>query len=138
MYLDGNDELYTDIEDEYREAIRDDVDYCLDEMLENLGIDPEYIDEYEREDLISEVSAWDKADLVKSLAENTPQRLLRTNSSYLEDAYENGEGEYGSPEWYDSISSAVWDRDVVGVMDWESEEQMNQDKADLPGGVQGD
>ena len=38
-----------------------------------MGIDPEYVDEYEREDLISEVSGWDEADLVKSLAENTPQ-----------------------------------------------------------------
>ncbi len=137
MYLDGDDDLYTDIEDDYREAIRDDVDNCLDEMLEKVGIDPEYVDEYEREDLISEVSGWDEADLVKSLAENTPQRLLRTNSSYLEDAYENAEGEYGSPEWFDSISSAVWDRDVVGVMDWESEEQKSQDKADFQAAFRG-
>lgn len=78
--------------------------------------------------MISVVMSYDECDLVKALAENTPQRLLRTNSSYLGEAYDNAEGKYGSREWYDSISSAVWERDVVGVMDWESEEQKAEDK----------
>ena len=128
MYLDGDDDLYDLVYEDRQEAVYNDVDGCLDGMLEKVGIDPEYIDDDDRDEMISVVMSYDECNLVETLAENTPQRLLRTNSSHLGEAYDNAVGKYGSREWYDSISSAVWERDVVGVMDWESEEQKAEDK----------
>lgn len=128
MYLDGDDELYGIIYDDMQESIWADVDYCLDGMLEKIGIDPECIDDDDRSEMISTVMSNDEADWVQDLAENTPQRFLRANNVTLGEAYENASGERGSDEWYDSISSVVWDRDVVGIMDWESPEQKAEDK----------
>lgn len=128
MYLDGDSELYSTIHDDMQESIYNDVDNCLDVILKKVGIDPEYVDDDVREELISTVMSNDEADIVQRLAENTPQRFLRANNTTLDEAYENASGERGSAEWYDSISSAVWDRDVVDVMDWESPEQKAEDK----------
>lgn len=130
MYLDGDSELelYNSIYDNMRDSIWDDVDDCLDGMLEKIGIDPDDIDTEERADMIASVMSYDEADIVQRLAENTPQRFLRANNTTLDDAYENASGECGSDEWYDSISSAVWDRDIKGVMEWESAEQEAEDK----------
>lgn len=128
MYLDGDSELYSTIYDDMQESIYNDVDNCLDVILKKVGIDPEYIDDDVREELITLVMHNDKADLVQRLAENTPQRFLRANNTALDDAYENASGERGSDEWYDSISSAVWDRDIKGVMEWDSPEQEAEDK----------
>lgn len=131
MYLDGDDELelYNIIYDNMNESIWTDVDDCLDGMLEKIGIDPDDIDTEERSDMIASVMSYDEADIVERLAENTPQRFLRANNTTLDDAYENAIGETGSDEWYDSISSAVWDRDIKGVMEWDSAEQEAEDKA---------
>lgn len=131
MYLDGDNELelYNSIYDNMHESIWTDVDDCLDGMLEKIGIDPDDIDTEERSDMIASVMSYDEADFVQRLAENTPQRFLRANNTTLDDAYENASGERGSDEWYDSISSAVWDRDIKGVMEWESAEQEAEDKA---------
>lgn len=130
MYLDGDNELelYNIIYENMHESIWTDVNDCLDGMLEKIGIDPDDIDTEERADMIASVMSYDEADFVQRLAENTPQRFLRANNTTLDEAYENASGERGSAEWYDSISSAVWDRDVVGVMDWESDEQKAEDK----------
>lgn len=128
MYLDGDSELYGTIYDDMQESIYNDADNCLDVILEKVGIDPEYIDDEVREELITLVMHRDKADIVQRLAENTPQRFLRANNTTLDDAYENAIGERGSDEWYDSISSAVWDRDIKGVMEWDSPEQEAEDK----------
>lgn len=130
MYLDGDSELelYNIIYDNMHESIWTDVDDCLDGMLEKIGIDPDDIDTEERADMIASVMSYDEADIVERLAENTPQRFLRANNTTLDEAYENASGERGSDEWYDSISSAVWDRDVKGVMEWESAEQEAEDK----------
>lgn len=131
MYLDGDDELelYNIIHDNMNEFIWTDVDDCLDGMLEKIGINPDDIDTEERSDMIASVMSYDEADIVQRLAENTPQRFLRANNTTLDDAYENASGERGSDEWYDSISSAVWDRDIKGVMEWDSAEQEAEDKA---------
>lgn len=129
MYLDGDHDLFTSVYDDMQEAIYIDVDNCLDGMLEKIGVDPEYVDDDERADLISTVMSYDEADIVQRLAENTPQRFLRANNTTLDDAYENASGERGSDEWYDSISSAVWDRDIKRVMEWDSVEQEAEDKA---------
>lgn len=129
MYLDGDHDLFTSVYDDMQEAIYIDVDNCLDGMLEKIGVDPEYVDDDERADLISTVMSYDEADIVQRLAENTPQRFLRANNTTLDDAYENASGEPGSDEWYDSISSAVWDRDIKGVMEWDSVEQEAEDKS---------
>lgn len=131
MYLDGDDELelYNIIYDNMYDSIWNDVDDCLDGMLEKIGIDPDDIDTEERSDMITSVMSYDEADIVQRLAENTPQRFLRANNTTLDDAYENAIGEPGSDEWYDSISSAVWDRDIKGVMEWDSAEQEAEDKA---------
>lgn len=131
LYLDGDNELelYNIIQDNMNESIFSDVDDCLDDMLRKIGIDPDDIDEAERTDMICAVMSYDEADLVQKLAENTPQRFLRANNTTLDDAYENAIGEPGSAEWYDSISSAVWDRDIKDVMEWDSAEQEAEDKA---------
>ena len=131
MYLDGDSELelYNIIYDNMNESIWTDVDNCLDGMLEKIGIDPDDIDTEERADMIASVMSYDEADIVQRLAENTPQRFLRANNTTLDDAYENASGEPGSAEWYDSISSVVWDRDIKGVMEWDSAEQEAEDKA---------
>ena len=131
MYLDGDSELelYNIIYDNMHESIWTDVDDCLDGMLEKIGIDPDDLDEDERVDMIALVMSYDEDDFVQMLAENTPQRFLRANNTTLDDAYENASGEPGSDEWYDSISSAVWDRDIKGVMEWDSAEQEAEDKA---------
>lgn len=130
MYLDGDSELelYNIIYDNMHESIWTDVDDCLDGMLEKIGIDPDDIDTEERSDMIASVMSYDEADIVQRLAENTPQRFLRANNTTLDDAYENASGEPGSDEWYDSISSAVWDRDIKDVMEWETAEQEAEDK----------
>lgn len=130
MYLDGDDELelYNIIYDNMYENIWTDVDDCLDGMLEKIGIDPDDLNEDERVDMIALVISYDEDDFVQRLAENTPQRFLRANNTTLDDAYENASGEPGSDEWYDSISSAVWDRDIKGVMEWETAEQEAEDK----------
>lgn len=130
MYLDGDSELelYNIIYDNMRESIWTDVDDCLDGMLEKIGIDPDDIDTEERSDMIASVMSYDEADIVQRLAENTPQRFLRANNTNLGEAYENASGERGSAEWYDSISSAVWDRDIKDVMEWESSDQEAEDK----------
>lgn len=130
MYLDGDDELelYNIIYDNMHESIWTDVDDCLDGMLEKIGIDPDDIDTEERSDMIASVMSYDEADIVQRLAENTPQRFLRANNTTLDDAYENASGEPGSDEWYDSISSAVWDRDIKDIMEWETAEQEAEDK----------
>ena len=131
LYLDGDNELelYNIIQDNMNESIFSDIDDCLDDMLRKIGIDPDDIDEAERTDMIVTVMSYDEADIVQRLAENTPQRFLRANNTTLDDAYENASGEPGSDEWYDSISSAVWDRDIKGVMEWETPEQEAEDKA---------
>lgn len=130
MYLDGDSELelYNIIYDNMHEYIWTDVDDCLDGMLEKIGIDPDDLDEDERVDMIALVMSYDEDDFVQRLAENTPQRFLRANNTTLDDAYENASGEPGSDEWYDSISSAVWDRDIKDVMEWETAEQEAEDK----------
>lgn len=130
MYLDGDNELelYNIIYDNMHESIWTDVDDCLDGMLEKIGIDPDDIDTEERSDMIASVMSYDEADIVQRLAENTPQRFLRANNTTLDDAYENASGEPGSDEWYDSISSAVWGRDIKDVMEWETAEQEAEDK----------
>lgn len=130
MYLDGDDELklYNSIYENMYENIWTDVDYCLDGMLEKIGIDPDDLNEDERVDMIALVISYDEDDFVQRLAENTPQRFLRANNTTLDDAYENASGEPGSDEWYDSISSAVWNRDIKGVMEWDSAEQEAEDK----------
>ena len=130
MYLDGDSELelYNIIYNNMHESIWTDVDDCLDGMLEKIGIDPDDLDEGERVDMIALVMSYDEGDFVQRLAENMPQRFLRANNTTLDDAYENASGERGSDEWYDSISSAVWDRDIKGVMEWDSPEQEAEDK----------
>lgn len=130
MYLDGDDELklYNSIYENMYENIWTDVDDCLDGMLEKIGIDPDDLNEDERVDMIALVISYDEDDFVQRLAENTPQRFLRANNTTLDDAYENASGEPGSDEWYDSISSAVWGRDIKGVMEWETAEQEAEDK----------
>lgn len=130
MYLDGDSELelYNIIYDNMHEYIWTDVDDCLDGMLEKIGIDPDDLNEDERVDMIALVISYDEDDFVQRLAENTPQRFLRANNTTLDDAYENASGEPGSDEWYDSISSAVWDRDIKDVMEWETAEQEAEDK----------
>lgn len=130
MYLDGDDELklYNSIYENMYENIWTDVDDCLDGMLEKIGIDPDDLNEDERVDMIALVIRYDEDDFVQRLAENTPQRFLRANNTTLDDAYENASGEPGSDEWYDSISSAVWDRDIKDVMEWETAEQKAEDK----------
>ena len=130
MYLDGDDELklYNSIYENMYENIWTDVDNCLDGMLKKIGIDPDDLNEDERVDMIVLVISYDEDDFVQRLAENTPQRFLRANNITLDDAYENASGEPGSDEWYDSISSAVWDRDIKGVMEWETAEQEAEDK----------
>lgn len=131
MYLDGDDELelYNSIYEGMYDYVYTDVDNCLDGMLRKIGIDPDDIDEDDRTDMIMTVMSYDEADLIQRLAENTPQRFLRANNTSLGEAYENASGERGSDEWHDSISSAVWDRDVKGVMEWDSPEQEADDKA---------
>lgn len=129
MYLDGDSELYDTIYDDMQWSIYNDANNCLDVIIEKVGIDPQYIDDDVREELITIVMHNDEADLVQRLAENTPQRFLRANNITLDDAYENAIGEPGSDEWYDSISSAVWNRDIKGVMEWDSAEQEAEDKA---------
>lgn len=133
MYLDGDDELelYNSIYEDMYDYVYTDVDNCLDGMLRKIGIDPDDIDDDDRMYMIAAVMSNDEADIVQKLAENTPQRFLRANNVTLGEAYENASGERGSDEWYDSISSAVWDRDVVGVMDWESPEQKAEDKKEF-------
>lgn len=111
------------------ESIYEDVDNCLDTMLRRIGIDPDDVDTETRMDMICAAIHYDEADIIQRLAENTPQRFLRANNTTLDDAYENASGERGSDEWYDSISSAVWDRDIKGVMEWDSAEQEAEDKA---------
>lgn len=130
MYLDGDSELelYNIIYDNMYDSIWTDVDDCLDGMLNKIGIDPDDLDEDERVDMIALVMSYDEDDFVQRLAENTPQRFLRANNTTLDDAYENASGEPGSDEWYDSISSAVWDRDIKDVMEWETAEQEAEDK----------
>ena len=128
MYLDEDSELYDTIHDDMQWSIYNDADNCLDVILKKVGIDPECIDDDVREELITLVMHNDKADLVQRLAENTPQRFLRANNTSLGEAYENASGGRGSAEWYDSISSAVWDRDIKDVMEWESAEQEAEDK----------
>lgn len=128
-YLDGDDDLYSDIYDKMNESIYEDVDNCLDTMLRRIGIDPDDVDTETRMDMICAAIHYDEADIIQKLAENTPQRFLRANNTTLDDAYENASGEPGSDEWYDSISSAVWDRDIKGVMEWDSAEQEAEDKA---------
>ena len=128
IYLDGDNELYSIIYDKMQESIYDDASNCLDVILEKVGIDPEYVDDDIREELISVVMSNDEADIVQKLAENTPQRFLRANNTTLDEAYENASGETGSDEWYNSISSAVWDRDIKNVMEWETAEQEAEDK----------
>lgn len=128
MYLDGDDDLFANVYDDMQEGIFRDVDDCLDGMLRKIGIDPDDIDEDERTDLICTVMSHDDADTIQKLAENTPQRFLRANNTNLGEAYENASGERGSAEWYDSISSAVWDRDIKDVMEWESSDQEAEDK----------
>lgn len=131
MYLDGDDELelYNSIYEDMYDYVYTDVDNCLDGMLRKIGIDPDDIDDDDRMYMIAAVMSNDEADIVQELAENTPQRFLRANNTTLDDAYENASGERGSDEWYDSISSAVWDRDIKGVMEWDSAEQEAEDKA---------
>lgn len=127
-YLDGDDDLYSDIYDKMNESIYEDVDNCLDTMLCRIGIDPDDVDTETRMDMICAAMHYDEADIIQKLAENTPQRFLRANNTALDDAYENASGEPGSDEWYDSISSAVWDRDIKDVMEWETAEQEAEDK----------
>ena len=98
-------------------------------MLRRIGIDPDDVDTETRMDMICAAIHYDEADIIQRLAENTPQRFLRANNTTLDDAYENASGEPGSDEWYDSISSSVWDRDIKGVMEWDSAEQEAEDKA---------
>lgn len=129
-YLDGDDDLYSDIYDKMNESIYEDVDNCLDTMLCRIGIDPDDVDTETRMDMICAAMHYDEADIIQKLAENTPQRLLRANNTRLSDAYEKANNSYekGTDEWYDSISSAVWDRDIKGVMEWDSAEQEAEDK----------
>ena len=131
MYLDGDDELelYNIIYDNMYDSIWNDVDDCLDGMLEKLA-STRMTSTEERSDMIASVMSYDEADIVQRLAENTPQRLLRANNTRLSDAYEKANNSYekGTDEWYDSISSAVWDRDIKGVMEWDSAEQEAEDK----------
>lgn len=133
MYLDGDDDLFASVYDNAYEAIFSDVDDCLDGMLRKIGIDPDDISVAEHVDMICTVMSYDEADIVHKLAENTPQRFLRANNTTLDDAYENASGEPGSDEWYDSISSAVWDRDIKDVMEWETAEQEAEDKKAFQG-----
>lgn len=129
-YLDGDDDLYSNIYDKMNESIYEDVDNCLDTMLRRIGIDPDDVDTETRMDMICAAIHYDEADLVQKLAENTPQRFLRANNTNLGEAYGNANNSYekGTDEWYDSISSAVWDRDIKGVMEWDSAEQEAEDK----------